>query len=387
MKISILFLYLSLILTLYGYGQNKQKYIIEGLLPDNSLDGLYITLSRATLIFEEEVIIDSIKVKKNKFYYKGITEKEPFLASLTAPTRKLGFLIIEPGKINVTVSSPFLMAQATGTPLNEEHNKEILLPMRAFEEADTLTEKRIKALRKGIWTEDNELNYQQTLPLELFRNLLEKRWTFIENHLQYPEIIVFYLYFYYSNKQPGIEKVLSQLPAYTIKRLQQEKEKQTITEDDKKNMPNFKLIENIPESIEVGQPFTDFTGITPDGKQISLSEVVKNNKLVLIDFWASWCGPCMQEMHLLAEIYKQYQDKGLQIIGISSDRNHQQWTAAIQKKNMAWLQIRSIEEDYIQDIYSIKFLPSTILINHDGIIIARKLRGEELLQKIKEILN
>lgn len=95
----------------------------------------------------------------------------------------------------------------------------------------------------------------------------------------------------------------------------------------------------------------------------------------------------MQEMYLLAEIYKQYQDKGLQIIGISSDRNHQQWTTAIQKKNMAWLQIRSIEEDYIQDIYSIKFLPSTILINHDGIIIARKLRGEELLQKIKEILN
>ncbi|MDE6452318.1 MAG: TlpA family protein disulfide reductase, partial [Odoribacter sp.] len=155
----------------------------------------------------------------------------------------------------------------------------------------------------------------------------------------------------------------------------------------KLNLPKVTYVEQLPEAVQVGQPFIDFTGETPDGKSISLSEIVRNNKLVMLDFWASWCAPCIQSMPGLVDIYKEYKEKGLEIIGISSDENAQRWKDAIQKHGMNWLQIRSAGEDRIGQDYVIKFIPYTILIGQDGKIIARCLKGDELREKIQEVLK
>ena len=391
-----------ILVALNGFGQ---KYTIQGTLPDHSFDNQYIILLKARLLFEKEEIIDSVKVKNRRFVFKGKTREEPFLARLNfSDSRRVpDFLIIEPGKINVTVSrSPFYSGQSdssayqyyshvSGTPLNDEYNKEMIIPWQAVMAANTLGPKRDKVFREGgIWTEEDELAYREALPDQLIAAHMESKWNYLENHIQYPEVIAFFLASDSPFTNERKQRILAQLPEQTAHRICQHQDSlKKLTEQYLREgmKPRMKIVENPPEAVRVGKPFLDFTGETFDGKQITLSEVVKSNKLVLLDFWASWCGPCMKEMPNIAEIYKQYKSKGLEIIGISSDVDPQRWTAAIEKNHMDWLQIRSSGEDRIGQMYAINFIPATVLIDHKGNIVARKLRDLELKEKIKELLG
>ena len=400
-KIWKIFLFLILV-GLEGFGQ---KYTIRGTLPDHSFDNQYIILSKARLPLEKEEIIDSVKVKNGRFVFKGKTREEPFLARLNfSDNRRVpDFLIIEPGKINVTVSrSLFYSGQSdssayryysnvSGTPLNDEYNKEMIIPFQAVMSANTLGPKRDKVFREGrFWTEADELAYREALPEKLIASHLESKWNYLESHIQYPGVIAFFLASDSPLTNERKQRILAKLPEQTVNRIRQHQDSlKKLTEQYLREgwKPKMRIIENPPEAVRVGKPFLDFTGETLDGKQISLSEVVKSNKLVLLDFWASWCGPCMKEMPNIAEIYKQYKSKGLEIIGISSDADPRRWTATIEKNHMNWLQIRSSGEDRIGQMYGIIFIPATVLIDHKGNIVARKLRDIELKEKIKELLG
>lgn len=372
-------------------------------MPDDSFNGKYVVLTKAYFkFFEEPVIIDSVKIKNREFTFKGKVNEEPFLANLFAGHTELGEFIMEPGHIHITLRNDTYLYQiyqsyiynVSGTPLNEEYNREMLLPFQACCLADSLGHKKHMIYSKGgIWTEDDELNYRRAYPNELSRISTDKHWAYLENHVQYPEIIFRFLsgkhFSPYAEKQ---KKILAQLPEKTVQRIRKyEDSLQTLTDqylkEGRVTLPKVEYVENTPEAVRVGQSFTDFTGETPDGKLISLSEVVKNNKLVMLDFWASWCAPCLQAMPEIAGIYKEYKEKGLEIIGISSDENVERWKNAIQKQGMNWLQIRSAGEDRIGRVYSVKFIPCIILIGQDGKIVARRLDGDELREKIKEILD
>lgn len=134
------------------------------------------------------------------------------------------------------------------------------------------------------------------------------------------------------------------------------------------------------QATAVGKNFTDFTVPGMDGKEIKLSEIVKNNKLTLVDFWASWCGPCRAEMPKVTEIYKKYHEKGLEILGVSFDEDVNAWKKAVQEMNMTWPQgseLKSWNNEAAQ-IYGVQGIPYTLLINQEGIIVAKELRGEDL---------
>lgn len=141
--------------------------------------------------------------------------------------------------------------------------------------------------------------------------------------------------------------------------------------------------------INVGDKFTDFKLSTPDGGEKSLSELVEGHKLTLVDFWASWCGPCRMEMPNVVKAYSEYKDKGLQIVGVSFDENMTSWKDAISKLKMTWPQLSDLKgwDCAAGRIYEINSIPSTMLIDENGKIIAKDLRGEELIQKIGEILK
>lgn len=210
--------------------------------------------------------------------------------------------------------------------------------------------------------------------------------------MQYPEVIFRHLVSVSPDTNTRTQKILARLPEKMIRRIhfyQDSMAKLTTRflqdlKEKKITIPEVRYVENTPEEVQVGKPFSDFSGETPDGQQVCLAEVVKNNKLVLLDFWASWCGPCMQGMPYLVGLYKKYKEKGLEIIGISSDENAERWTRAIEKNDMTW---RSAGEDRIGRVYSVKFIPYTILIDHNGKIIARRSEPEELEQFIKEALE
>lgn len=112
-------------------------------------------------------------------------------------------------------------------------------------------------------------------------------------------------------------------------------------------------------------------------------------KITIIDFWASWCGPCRQENPNVVAVYNQYHSKGLNIIGVSLDTNPTRWKEAIAKDKLTWTQISNLQgwEDPIAKAYGVEGIPATFLLDENGIIIGKDLRGDQLKAKIASLLK
>lgn len=146
-----------------------------------------------------------------------------------------------------------------------------------------------------------------------------------------------------------------------------------------------KFIENNMR-VELGQPFMDFTLQTVDGKDVNLAEVIKNNKVTMIDFWASWCGPCRHENPVVKAAYEKYHAQGLEIVGVSVDRNEAAWLQAVEEDALPYIQVRDVEGDVAND-YAVVYIPANFLYDQNGVMVAKGLRGEDLEAKLAEILD
>lgn len=141
------------------------------------------------------------------------------------------------------------------------------------------------------------------------------------------------------------------------------------------------------EKHAIGKLFTDMTIPDMNGKERKLSEWIGKGKYVMIDFWASWCGPCRQEMPNVVENYKKYHAKGFEIIGISFDRSAEPWKKAVEQMGMTWPQLSDLGywQSAAAGVYGINSIPASILFDGEGKIIATNLRGEKLGEKLQEL--
>lgn len=141
------------------------------------------------------------------------------------------------------------------------------------------------------------------------------------------------------------------------------------------------------ESVAVGKKAPGITQLTPEGDPLSLSDL--KGKYVLIDFWASWCPPCRKESPELVATYTEFKDKNFEILGVSFDKNMEDWVAAIKKDNRNWKHISDLQHwsNGAGIVYGVRAIPQNVLVNPDGKIIARNLHGDQLKQKLSEILN
>lgn len=142
------------------------------------------------------------------------------------------------------------------------------------------------------------------------------------------------------------------------------------------------------KKTDVNVRFTDLSLQTPQGQMVQLSDYVGKGKPVLLDFWASWCGPCRQAMPDLVRIYKDYAGK-LEIVGISLDEDTESWQKAIEKLEITWPQISDLKGWQSEAVlkYGIHSIPHTLLIDSNGIIIARDIHGEPLVNKLRELFD
>lgn len=162
------------------------------------------------------------------------------------------------------------------------------------------------------------------------------------------------------------------------------------------DVKDLQLGRNIQEQIakvgatDIGAVAPDFSGPTPEGIKLNLKDAM--GKVTLIDFWASWCKPCRVENPNIVDVYQDYKDKGLSIVQVSLDRQNQQkaWTNAIEADNLGdWHHVSNLMfwKDPIAVKYGVRSIPAAFLIDEDGVIIGKNLRGRQLREKVSEYLD
>ncbi len=137
--------------------------------------------------------------------------------------------------------------------------------------------------------------------------------------------------------------------------------------------------------LSIGKPFIEFSAKNLEGNLVDISKVIGENEYTLLDFWASWCGPCRLEIPKMKNAYDQYNAKGFEIYMVSIDSKEEGWIKASEEENFPW--INTYDKTTAKNLYVVNSIPQNFLINKSGEIIGINLKGEVLKTKLKELLN
>ncbi|MDB5157303.1 MAG: Alkyl hydroperoxide reductase/ Thiol specific antioxidant/ Mal allergen [Mucilaginibacter sp.] len=157
-----------------------------------------------------------------------------------------------------------------------------------------------------------------------------------------------------------------------------------------KNSPEGKTIAHnllMVKKFAIGQPIMEFTQNDVNGKPVSLSSL--KGKYVLVDFWASWCGPCRMEYPFIHKAYDEFKNKNFEVIGVSLDDKKNLWVNAIKDNHFDWVEVCDLKgrQNEVAVAYGISAIPQSLLVDPNGIIIAKNLRGDDLIEKLKEVIK
>jgi peroxiredoxin len=143
------------------------------------------------------------------------------------------------------------------------------------------------------------------------------------------------------------------------------------------------------KTVAVGQIAPDFTQNDSNGNPVKFSDVYSKNELTLLDFWASWCGPCRQENPNVVAVYNQFKDKGFTVFGVSLDREKEAWLKAITDDKLTWQHVSDLKfwGNEAAELYAVNSIPSSLIVDKTGKIIAKNKRGDELKSTIEELIG
>ena len=160
---------------------------------------------------------------------------------------------------------------------------------------------------------------------------------------------------------------------------------ESFSQEAKDSYYGCKVREELYPAGKEGEKVPNFSVTDNNGKSISLTELCKDKKYILIDFWASWCNPCRKEIPNLKKLYAKYAKKGFQIISISIDKKETDWLKALKEENLTWPNF--LDNGDVATSYKVKMIPSMYLIDTNGIMIGENLRGESLNEKLSQLLG
>lgn len=382
-----LFLFLSASAVLVSCSKvGKDEYIITGTAKGIENGKTIILQTQDPSGMGGLINLDTVKVENGKFEIKGkVTEPSFHVLQLEAANQPIPF-ILESGEINIEINKDSIQnTKISGTYNNDEYvkfNEEMKVVQKKlmdFQKVNTLKMNQAQQTKDTATINSLMAEYQK-LQQEVGDKSKEKYISYSETH---PKSLISALI---------VQSMLGD-PTVDIKKVEKI---YNSFEDDLKNTKPGKLIKERLTTAKTGIPGapaapsakwrTDFSAPNPEGKVISLKESL--GKVTIVDFWASWCGPCRKENPNVVAIYKEFHSKGLNIIGVSLDQDKNKWKEAIAKDNLTWTHVSNLKgwEDPIAAQYKVDAIPATFILDASGKVIARDLRGEELKAKIKELL-
>ena len=363
-------LFLSAVSILFVACQNKSEYTINGSIADGKYDGQQVYIEQWT--DSAMVTVDSTNIVNGKFTIKGKTES-PVLRFITLGEKHnnaRSMMMVEPGIISVTYDSIF---HFSGSAINDKYTEFNLKQRELTNKIRSLSNQYNSAMADGTMSDtlDEELT-------SAYEKVAEEAKTLNYNFIK--------------------ENISNELGQYLfmtssgIFDADQQRDILAMTSEEYKSKKNIKRIVDqlkASEAVAVGKEFIDFTMKTPEGEYVSLSDYAGKGKYTLVDFWASWCGPCRNEMPNVVKAYNKYKTKDFEVVGVSLDQDHDKWIQGIKDLNMAWPQMSDLKlwESQAVDLYAIKGIPHTILLDREGKIIAKDLRGNALDAKLAELLD
>ncbi|VTP86745.1 peroxiredoxin family protein [Sphingobacterium daejeonense] len=139
-------------------------------------------------------------------------------------------------------------------------------------------------------------------------------------------------------------------------------------------------------AVAPGNKAIDFVSTGPNGEKVRFSDHLGKG-YVLLDFWAAWCGPCRRENPNIVAAYRKYKDKGFTVFGVSLDKDKASWLKAIKDDGLDWAQVSDLAfwNTEAVALYGVRFIPSNVLIDPDGVVVARNIKGEELQETLEKI--
>ena len=352
------------------------KYVVEGTIGTlNSPAKVYLQFS-----LNGKTSTDSVKLKNGKFKFDGSVGDVPVNAYLilnekgTGPSYKdYKDIYLEKGNINVTGTDKIATATITGPKANTD-NENYRALMKPIEEGQNATDAKEKAATPEQAQSAEFLKQQKAdqKALDAREKALNKQFIH-DNPDSYVSMNALESYAYsadYVDIAPLYENLS---PA--IKNSVEGKEFGA-------RLPKLK-------AVALGAIAPEFAEADTSGKMVSLTSF--RGKYVLIDFWASWCGPCRRENPNVVKAFNKYKGNKFTIVGVSLDRpnNKEKWPAAIHKDGLAWTQVSDLKfwDSKVAGMYAVRGIPQNFLLDPDGKIVGKNLRGDDLEEKLAEIFG
>ncbi len=350
-------------------------FVLEGTV--KGVDGKNIILERQDDSLGV-VPVDTVKIENGTFKFTGAAD-EPGMYSLAIDNEQnKSYLIVESGNIKMEINRDSIFLNKVSGTYNNEQLTEFSSQGLAFNKRmqDFQTRNRdvmIAAQNKNDTVAMSKLRDE----FQVIRDEMEaNNEKYIEEHPKafISVLLIGNMFRVMEPDMPKIESLFDNL-APEVKNTKTAKLLA-------KRIADFK-------KVGIGKKAPDFQAPNPDGKMVKLSDSL--GKVTIIDFWASWCGPCRKANPELVATYNKFHDQGLNIIGVSLDRPGQseQWKEAIAKDKLTWTNVSNLKfwDDPIAEQYGVKAIPQMFVVNEYGIIVAKDLKGEALNAKIAELLS